>query len=113
MLDFRSVLSGAVPAVDPRDLQRFCSFHWQQAAPSETAYTCEAIRQICQSESADPIALWARASLLGLLRQPGSPEPWREDDGWQQAVFQVVAVFPLPQGLQALEQEQFLAALPS
>ena len=114
MLDFESVLNGAIPAVKPLDVQRLWSFQAQhpQEPGQAISFSMEAISQICESDS-DPIAVWARAAFLNMLVKHGLLEKWREEGGLRKAVFEAAAVFPLPNGLQGADFEEFITALPA
>jgi hypothetical protein len=112
MLDPSLVMSTFIPAVNPLDIQRLWSLQSEHSAGSAVGYSVEAILQNCESESADPIAVWARTSLIFFLLQMGVLENWRTNDGPSKAVFEAAAVFPLPNGLQGLNPTDFIATLP-
>jgi hypothetical protein len=71
-----------------------------------------AIAQICHSETADNFAVWARTALLEILFQEGRLDKWREHDNLNEKLFEVAASFPLPQGLNGFDAQDFLASLP-
>ncbi len=112
MLDPKSVINGAIPPADARDLQRFWSIQSQDPAQSGVAYSANAMLQICESKSADPVIVWARTVLIRILLQQGVLENWRENDDLHVSVFQSAAVFPLPNGLQGINPSEFIATLP-
>ena len=111
MLDLKSIIDGNIPAVSPLDIQRLWSLQSQHSADS-VSYSTKAILQICESESADPIAVGARTALIPILLQQGVLENWRENDGLSKLVFDAAATFPLPTGLQGLNPSEFVASLP-
>jgi hypothetical protein len=109
MLDLHSMLNGNIPAVSSLDIQRF----WARQSQHPGAICTKAILQVCESESADPVAVGARTMLLRTLLEQGALENWRESDGLAKAVFDAAAVFPLPTGLQGVNPSEFLALLPA
>ena len=111
MLDPKSIIDGNIPGVSPLDIQRLWSLQSQHSADS-VSYSTKAILQVCESESADPIAVGARTALIGILLQQGVLENWRENDGLSNVVFEAAAAFPLPTGLQGLNPSDFVASLP-
>jgi len=110
MLDLHSMLDGNIPAVSPLDIQRLWSLQSQHPGDS-VSYCTSTISQICESESADPVAVGARTMLLRTLLEQGVLENWREDDGLSKVVFDAAATFPLPTGLQGLNASEFVAVL--
>jgi preprotein translocase subunit Sec63 len=110
MSDLHSMLHGNIPAVSSLDIQRFWALQSQHPEGS-VSYSARAILQVCESESADPIAVGARMMLLGILLQQGVLENWRESDGFSKVVFDAAAEFPLPTGLQGLNPDEFVAVL--
>ena len=113
MLDLKSIIDRNIPAVSPLDIQRLWSLQSQHSADSGVSYSTKAILQVCESESADPIAVGARTMLLGTLLQQGVLENWREGEGLNKAVFDVAASFPLPTGLRGVNPSEFVALLPA
>src|ERR1700676_5420132 len=111
MLDLKSMIDGNIPAVSSIDIQRFWSLRSQHPGDS-ASYSTKAILQVCESESADPIAVGARTMLLDILLEQGVLENWRENDALRKVVFDTAAVFPLPTGLQGLNPSEFVALLP-
>jgi hypothetical protein len=107
MLDLRSMIDGNIPAVSSLDIQRF----WAMQSQHPGAICTKAILQVCESESADPVAVGARTMLLRTLLEQGVLENWRENDGLSKAVFDAAAAFPLPTGLQGLDPSEFIALL--
>lgn len=112
MLDLKSMIHGNIPVVNPLDIQRFWAIRSQHDGAS-VSYSTKAILQICESESADPVAVAARTMLLGTLLQQGALENWCEGDSLSKEVFDAAAVFPLPTGLQGLNPKEFVALLPA
>jgi hypothetical protein len=110
MLELRSIIDGNIPAVSPLDVQRLWSLQ-SRDSPS-VSYCTRAILQVCESESADPIAVGARTTLIHMLLQQGVLENWRENDGLSKVVFEAAAAFPLPTGLKGLNPSEFVASLP-
>lgn len=110
MLDLKSMIDGNIPAVSSVDIQRLWSLQSQHSGDS-VSYSAKAILQICESESADPIAVGARTMLLRILFEQGVLENWRENDGLSKVVFDTAAVFPLPTGLQGVNPSEFAALL--
>ncbi|SRR5713226_2119796 len=102
------MLNGNIPAVSSLDIQRF----WAMQSQHPGAICTKAILQVCESESADPVAVGARTMLLRTLLEQGALENWRESDGLAKAVFDAAAVFPLPTGLQGVNPSEFVALLP-
>jgi len=109
MLDLHPMLNGNIPAVSSLDIQRF----WAMQSQHPGAICTKAILQICEYESADPVAVGARTMLLRTLLEQGALEDWRESDGLAKAVFDAAAVFPLPTGLQGVNPSEFVALLPA
>ncbi len=112
MLDLKSVLNEAIPEVDPLDVKRLWSLQSQYPENAGVSYSTKAISQICGSDSADPIAVWARTGLVSILLQEGSLDKRRENGELDEAVFQAAARFPLPNGLQGMDFDEFIATLP-
>jgi hypothetical protein len=110
MLDLHSMLDGDIPAVSSLDIQRFWALQSQHSGGS-VSYSARAILQVCESESADPMAVGARTTLLRILLQQGALENWRENDGLSKVVFDAAAAFPLPTGLQGFDPSKFVAVL--
>ena len=107
MLDLHSMLDGNIPTVSSLDIQRF----WAMQSQHPGAICTKAILQVCESESADPVAVGARTMLLRTLLEQGVLENWRENDGLSKVVFDAAAAFPLPTGLQGLNPSEFVAVL--
>ena len=115
MLDLKSMIDGNIPAVSSVDIQRFWAMqsqHEPQHDGASVSYSTKAILQICESESADPIAVGARTMLLRTLLQQGILENWREGNSLTKEVFDAAAAFPLPTGLRGLNPNEFVALLP-
>ena len=112
MLDLKSMIDGDIPSVNSLDIQRLWSLQSQHNGASVSIST-KASSQICESESADPIAVGARTMLLRTLLQQGVLENWREGDSLTKEVFDAAASFPLPTGLRGLNPSEFVALLPA
>ncbi len=116
MLDFESLASGApVPAVDAGDLKRVWELMSEaarrgSAVPGPVGWDIRLIAQQC-SERADPVAVFFRAALLGPLLKSGLLDNWRDGDRPYDVVFQVLATFPLPDGIQSFRPDEFANAL--
>jgi hypothetical protein len=106
MLDLKSMIDGNIPSVNSIDIQRF----WAMQSQHPGAICTKAILQVCESNSADPVAVGARTTLLRVLLEQGALENWRENDGLSKAVFDAAASFPLPTGLQGVNPSEFVAA---
>jgi hypothetical protein len=113
VLDLKSIINGNIPSVNPLDVQRLWLAQSQEPADSGVSYSARAILQLCESESADPIAVGARTMLIRIVLQKGVLENWRDGDGLKNVVFEAAAVFPLPAGLQGLNPSEFVASLPT
>ena len=111
MLDLQSMIDGNIPAVNSLDIQRLWSLQSQHPGDG-VSYSTKAILQVCESESADPVAVGARTMLLRTILEQGVLENWRESDGLSKVVFDAAAAFPLPNGLQGLNPSEFVALLP-
>src|ERR1035437_3698377 len=112
MLDLKSINNGKIPVVRPLEIPSLGSLSFPQFSHSRASYSTKAILQVCESESADPIAVSARTALIRILLQQGVLENWRENDGLSKVVFEAAAAFPLPTGLQGLNPSEFVASLP-
>ena len=112
MLDLKSMIDGNIPAVSSVDIQRLWSLQSQHDGAT-VSYSTKAILQVCESESADPVAVGARTMLLRTLLEQGLLENWRESDNLSKVVFDTAAAFPLPTGLRGLNPGEFVALLPA
>ena len=116
MLDSNALLSGKpIPAVDPSDMRRI----WElisEAPPPESAgvgvrgWNANLIADQC-SQGADPLAVFYRAALLKPLLESGLLDNWRDGDSPHDVVFQALAAFPLPEGIQGFRPDEFIDAL--
>ena len=113
MLDLKSMIDGNIPAVSSLDIQRLWALQSQHHPKDSVSYSTRVILQVCESESADPIAVGARTMFLRTLLEQGALEDWRESDGLAKTVFDAAAVFPLPTGLQGVNPSEFVALLPA
>jgi hypothetical protein len=113
MLDLQSFIQAAIPAVDPLDIERFWTLQSQHPREPGVAFSTIAISEVCESPSADPIAVWARTTLIIILLEQGQLGNWLEDGRPDTVVFATAAVFPLPAGLQQFDPDEFLANLPT
>ena len=108
MQDLKSMIDGNIPAVSSIDIQRF----WAMQSQYPGAICTKAILQVCESDSADPVAVGARTILLRVLLEQGVLENWRENDSLSKVVFDAAAAFPLPAGLQGVNPSEFVSLLP-
>jgi hypothetical protein len=119
MLDLESLMSGApVPAVGADAVRRaweFMTFVKDASPPTGAAaggigLDINVIAREC-GEGVDPIAVWARAALLQTLLQSGVLDDWRAGNRPYDVVFEAIAKFPLPGGLQRFRPEEFAETL--
>jgi hypothetical protein len=113
MLKLTSVLDTSIPSVDPLDLESFWALQSRDSDKIGVAYTQSAILSACKSPTADPIAIWARATFIHVLLGHGLLDKWRDGQKIQKVVFDAVAVFPLPGGLRTVDPAEFIATLPA
>jgi hypothetical protein len=116
MLDFEALSSGKeVPAVDAVDMKRV----WElvsdvpcdnNAATGSIGLDVRLIAGRC-SHGADPLAVFFRVALLRPLLQSGSLDEWCDGDHPSDVVFQTLASFPLPEGVQNFRPNEFIHAL--
>ena len=116
VLDFESLLSGKpVPPVDASDMKRV----WEltsEAASSESAtpacvgWDVHLIAGQC-SQGADPLAVFFRVALLRPLLESGLLDEWRGGEHPHYVVFQALATFPLPEGIQCFRTDEFIETL--
>jgi hypothetical protein len=116
MLDPKSLMSGApIPAVGASDMKRV----WQltaeadrlASAPTDTVGLDMRVIAAQCSEGADAVAVFVRVMLLQLLLRNGSLDECRDGDNPFDVVFQVLATFPLPDGIQSFRPDEFRDAL--
>jgi hypothetical protein len=90
---------GAVPAVSPDDLRSVWKLTRDAQArnPGECTSIGNTVYQRVCSPGADAVAVWYRASMLGMLQIiPESPlAQWTHDGELDDVVFQVAATFPI------------------
>ena len=116
MLDFESLLSGKpVPAVDASDMKHVWQLFSEAprpegAAPGSVSWDVRLIAGQC-SQGADPLAVFFRVALLRPLLESGSLGDWCDGDRPDDFVFQALATFPLPQGIQGFRPDEFADAL--
>ncbi len=110
MLDPASVLDTPIPPVDPFDLQSFWALQSRHSDNAGVGYTTSAILSACKSPTADPVAIWARTIFLQMLVKQGLLDKWRDGSEIQKVVFDAVAAYPLPNGLQQADPNDFLIA---
>jgi hypothetical protein len=60
---------------------------------------------------ADPLAIFFRVALLRPLLESGLLDEWRDGDRPHDVVFQTLATFPLPEGIQNFRADEFADAL--
>ena len=116
MLDFKSLSSGApIPPVNASDLKRVWALTSEEprresAAGGSVGWDVRLIADQC-SQRADPLAVFFRAALLGPLLEGGLLDEWRKGDRPADVVFQILATFPLPNGIQGFRPDEFADAL--
>src|SRR5215831_13733089 len=116
MLDFESLSSGKpVPPVDASDMRRVWELtsqapHGETGAQGSLSWDVRLITGQC-SESADPLAVFFRAALLRPLLESGLLDAWRDGDRPDDLVFQTLATFRLPEGIQGCRPDEFIDAL--
>jgi len=110
MLELKSMIDGNIPAVSSRDIERLWSLQ-SQCSGASVSISTKAISQICESKSANPVAVGARTMLLRTLFEQGALENWRENDRLSKVVFDAAAAYPLPTGLRGLNPGEFIALL--
>jgi hypothetical protein len=69
----------------------------------------DAITAISGSSSTDPLAIWARTSLIGIAVKAGRLNNLIENGNPPQVVFDVAATLPLPDGLEGFDCDAFVA----
>lgn len=97
--DLWSVTGDEVAAVNPDDLRKVCKMinDVQAYNPGQgVILNNEMYARVC-SPAANVMAVWYRASMLGLLQMLPEPPlaPWTHHGGLDDAVFQVAAAFPM------------------
>src|ERR1035441_4144828 len=116
MLDFEALSSGKpVPAVDASDIKRVWELtsdaaSSQRAAPGTVGLDVRLIAGQC-SQGAGPLAVFFRAALLRPLIESGLLDEWRDVERPYDVVFQAIATFPLPEGIQNFRADEFADAL--
>jgi len=116
MLDFESLLSGKpVPAVDASDMKRVWELTSEAprpegAAPGSVSWDMRLIAGQCRL-GAGPLAIFFRVALLRPLLESGLLDEWRDGDRPHDVVFQTLATFPLPEGIQNFRADEFADAL--
>jgi hypothetical protein len=80
------------------------------SGPGTVGFEIALIAQQC-GEGADPVAVFFRTALLQSLLQTGLLDVWRDGDRLYDVVFEAIAAFPLPHGLQGFRPEDFGEAL--
>jgi hypothetical protein len=98
--DFFGARGGEVTAVNPDDLRKVWTMMREVQARALSGHagsiSSGMYENVC-SPGANVVAVWYRASMLGLLQlMSGKPlTPWSHDGGLDDAVFQVAATFPM------------------
>jgi hypothetical protein len=116
MLDFESLLSGKpIPAVDARDMKRVWELTSEAprpegAAPGSLSWNIRLIAGEC-SQGSDPLAVFSRLALLRPLLASRLLDEYRSGDRTHDVVFQTLATFALPEGIQTFRPEEFVDAL--
>jgi hypothetical protein len=107
MLDFESLSSAKpVPAVAASDMKRVWALTSEAPRPEGAAlgsvgWDIRLIAGQC-SQGADPLAVFFESGTL---------DDWRDGDHPHDVVFQALATFPLPKGIQAFRPDEFADAL--
>ena len=115
MFDFESG-SFPVPAVNKSDMKRVWEWELTFVPLPETqssgcvSFDIRLIREQC-SQGSHPLAVWVRVSLLRLLLGTGLLDKWRDADRPHDIVFETLARFPLPEGIQNFRPDEFADAL--
>jgi hypothetical protein len=116
MLDFESLSSDKrVPAVEASDMKRVWELtseaaRHKGATPGSVSVDIRLVASQC-GEGADPLAVFFRVALLSPLLKTGLLDNWRDGDRPHDAVFQTLATFPLPDGIQNFRPDEFARAL--
>ena len=80
------------------------------ARPGSVGFNIGLVVSQC-SEGADPLAVFFRVALLRTLVESGLLDNWRDGDRPHGVVFQTLATFPLPDGIQNFRPDEFARAL--
>jgi hypothetical protein len=116
MLNFESLSSGKpVPAVEASDMKRVWELTSEASRPEgvppgSVGWGAHLIAAQC-SQGADPLAVFFRVALLRPLLKSGLLDEWRDGDCPGDVVFQTLATFPLPEGIQSFRADEFADAL--
>ena len=116
MLDFASLSSGKpVPPVAASDMKRVWELTSDAStvkseSPGSVGLGVGLIAGVC-SQSADPLAVFARIALLKSLLESGLLDEWRDAERLHHVVFQTLAIFPLPEGIQQFRPDEFIDTL--
>jgi hypothetical protein len=86
------------------------AFRGMSGASGSVGWDIKLIAGQC-SQDADAIAVLARVVLLRAVLQSGLIEEWRNGDRPHDVVFETLATFPLPGGIQSFRPEEFTDAL--
>src|SRR6266404_3437080 len=105
--DFFGARGNDVTAVSPDDLRNVWTMMRDLEARTQAGQTgslSSRLYEVACSPGANVLAVWYRASILGVLQMlPGNPlTPWSHGGELDDAVFQIAATFPmkkLPVGL--------------
>ncbi len=111
MFDLKSIIDSPIPPVDPLDLQNFWALQSRHSDKPGVAYATSAILSACKNPAADPLALFARTTFIHILLQHGFLDKWRAGSEMQKVVFDAVAAYPLPNGLQQADPNGLIIAL--
>jgi hypothetical protein len=104
-----------IPAVEASDMKRVWELtsettRHKAATPGSVAININLVVSQC-SEDADPLAVFFRVALLRPLVEGGLLDNWRDGDRPHDVVFQTLARFPLPNGIQNFRPDEFARAL--
>ncbi len=116
MLDFKSLSAGTpIPAADAADMKRV----WELTSELRGLETAEQGSVGCDislvadrcGKDADPLAVFVRVTLLRMLLDSGFLDDLRDGGRPNDAVFQALAAFPLPEGVQKIRPDKLAEAL--
>jgi hypothetical protein len=116
MLDFESLSSGKpVPPVDASDMKRLWELTSKEPkreveSSGGVAWDIRLISEQC-SQGSDPLAVWLRVALLRALQGTGLLDNWCDSDRPREIVFQTLAKFPLPEGIQNFHPDELAETL--
>jgi hypothetical protein len=114
---FGAFIAQPVPAVRAGDVRRVWSFLVQLAQQNRdtrsqggVAVNMRLLADLCEP-NANVLAVYFRAILVKALMQQGRLDRWREGNSLRDSVFELVARFPLPEGIRDADLDAFVTAL--